>query len=269
MNKFLFYILLFASLLITNCDDVNTVNPQLNYKEYVVVRAEIKPNIIFEGIRITKTLPINEPYDTSKAFIKNVIAYLKIDGVKIVPLHYYQNGLYMPYGNILPAPNETFELFASLDNVPFYAITKIPYTPEITNLNYVGRHIDVNVKSHPGEVYGAVWAIVNPVNESPIDVANDFLSIVESSNPSFSTTTFLITKDLPDKYNSDAYKNYRCAKVYAYDKPYLKYFQTKNNNQPVSNIFVQGGDQIIWNVQGDNVIGMFIGVAEGIYVHSN
>jgi hypothetical protein len=269
MNKIFIYILILVTLIITSCDDVSTVNPQLSYKEYIIVKSELKLNIDFEGVYITKTLPINEPYDTNKAYVKDVIAYLMIDGVKIVPLHYFQGGLYKPYGNLIPQSKETYELFASVNNVSFYATTKIPQIPVVTNLNFVNRHIDINVKSNPGEVYGALWAIVNPYTESAIDMSNDFLSVVEAANPSISPTTYLSTKDLPDKYNSDAYKNYRCAKVYAYDTPYLKYFQTKNNNQPVSNAFVQGGDQIIWNVQGENVFGMFIGVAEGSFVHSN
>ena len=269
MNKNFLYILLLTTLIISSCDNVSTVNPQLNYKEYIVVKSELKTNLDFEGVYITKTLPLNEPYDTNKAYVKDVIAYLMIDGVKIVPLHYFQGGYYKPYGNLIPQTGETYELFASANNVSFYATTKIPQTPIIENLNYVSKHIDVNVKSNSGEVYGAIWAIVVPGTQSAIDMSNDFLSVVEAENSVLSPTTFLSTKDLPDKYNSDSYKNYRCAKVYAYDTPYLKYFQTKNNNQPVSNTFVQGGDQIIWNVQGENVFGMFIGVAEGSFVHSN
>ena len=269
MNKFLLYILLFASLLITNCDDVSVINPQLSYKEYVVVRAELRPYLPIEGVNISKTLPINEPYDTNKAFIKDAEVYLKINGVKIVPLHYYQGGLYKPYGNLSPAPGETYELFVSANNTSFYAITRIPNLPQVTNVFYSNGHLSASVKSNPNEVYGALWAIVNPFSSSVIDAGNDFLSIVGASDNTTSSYTDVSTKDFPADYNSDTYKYYRCIKVYAFDAPYLKYFNTKNYNQPVSNAFVQGGDQISWNVHGENVIGLFIGVAEGNYVRSN
>jgi hypothetical protein len=269
MNKFLLYILISATLIITNCNDVSVVNPELNYKEYVVVRSKFMPYQNIEGVNISRTLPIDEPYDTNKAFIKDAIAYLKIDGVKIVPLHYFQNGYYKPYGMLSPAPGETYELFASANNTTFYAVTKIPNPPQVTNVFYSNGHLSASVKSNPNEVYGALWAIVNPFNSSVIDAGNDFLSIVGTTNNTINNYTDVNTKDIPNKYNADTYKDYRCIKVYAFDIPYLNYFNTKNNNQPVSNAFVQGGDQIIWNVLGKNVIGLFIGVAEGNYVRSN
>jgi hypothetical protein len=268
MNK-LYFLIICVSLLFTNCEEVTVVNPELTYKEYIVVRAELRPFTNFDGVNITKTLPTDEPYDTNKAFLKNVIAYIKIDGIRIIPLHYYQNGLYKPYGNISPASGETFELYASVDGVTFYASTKIPKHPEVTSSAYTNGHLNALVKSNPNEVYGAVWAIVNPYNSSVIDMANDFLSVVDSTQATSFSTVSVSTTNIPDKYTSDIYKDYRCVKVYAFDAPYQRYFNTKNNNQPVSNAFVQGGDQIVWNVQGENAIGLFIGVAEGSFVNSN
>ena len=269
MNKIYFLLLFFFSLLLIGCEEVDIVDPQTTYKEYVVVRAELKAFSNFEGVAFTKTLPINEPYDTNKAFLKDVTAYLKIDGIRIIPLHYYQGGIYKPYGDILIVPQSTYELFAVVDSTSIYGITKIPKQPEVTNLSYLNKHIDAAVKSNPSEVYGAVWAIVNPSNNSLIAMGSDFLSVVNSSYDIYLPTTSVSTTDIPDKYISDTFKNYRCIKVYVFDTPYLKYFYTKDNNQPVLNAFVQGGDGIAWNVQGNNVIGLFIGSAEGGYVRAN
>lgn len=256
-------------LFITSCDEVGIINPDTVYKEYIVVRGEFKARSAFEGVAFTKTLPINESYDTNKAYVKNVIAYLKIDGLRIIPLHYYQNGFYKPYGNISISPGETYELFAMVDSTSIYGITKIPKLPEVTSALYSNDHIDALVKSNPSEVYGAVWTIVNPYNGSLLDMGSDFLSIVNSSYDISIPTTSVSTTDMPSKYRSASYANYRCVKVYAFDTPYLKYFNTKNNNQPIFNAFVQGGDQIAWNVQGNNVIGLIIGVAESGNVQTN
>ena len=71
--------------------------------------------------------------------------------------------------------------------------------------------------------------------------------------------------DLPAQYRTNNYSYLWYLRVYAYDLPYLKFFKTRNNNQPVSDVFSQGGDQIIWNVYGNNAIGLFIGAAYGDY----
>ena len=269
MKKLFFLILLLISLFIASCDELDVINPDTVYKEYIVVRAELKALSNFEGVTFTKTLPINEPYDTNKAFLRNVTAYLKIDGIRIIPLHYYRAGVYKPFGNVFIVPSGTYELFAMVDSISIYGITKIPKQPEVISSSYSNNHIDAEVKSNPSEVYGAVWAIVNPSNNSLIDIGSDFLSIVNSSYDISLPTTSVSTTDMPNKYASGSYNNYRCVKVYAFDTPYLKYFNTKNNNQPISNAFVQGGDRIAWNIQGNNVIGLFIGVAEGGYVKTN
>ena len=269
MNKIYFFILFFFLLLFTGCEEVDVVNPQTTSKEYIVVRAELKAWSNFGGVAFTKTLPINEPYDTNKAFLKNVTAYLKIDGIRIIPLHFYQAGIYKPYGDVLIVPQSTYELFAIVDSTSIYGITKIPKQPDVTYSSYLNKHIEADVKSNPSEVYGAVWAIVNPSNNSVIDMGSDFLSVVNSLYDIYLPTTSVRTADIPDQYVSDTFKNYRCIKVYSFDTPYLKYFYTKNNNQPIMNAFIQGGDGIAWNVQGNNVIGLFIGSAEGGYVRTN
>jgi len=269
MIKFYYIILIFISLLFISCDDVSVVNPKLTTKEYIVVRSELKAWTHFEGVSFTKTLPVNEPYDTNKAVLRNVTAYLKINGIRIIPLHYYQGGIYKPYGNVFITSGDIFELFAKVDSTSIYGVTKIPNRPEVTSSSLSNKHIDALIKSNPGEVYGAVWTIVNPSNNSSIAAAADFLSIVSSTSNQTLTTTSVSTTDMPDQYLTDAYKDSRCVRAYAFDEPYLKYFNTKNNNQPVSNAFVQGGDQIVWNVKGNNVIGLFIGSASGSYVKTN
>ena len=269
MKNFYLLILTFLALVFVGCDEVGTITPEMTYKEYIVVRSELNAWKNFEGVSFTKTLSIDEPYDTSKAILRNVTAYLKINDLRIIPLHYYQNGVYKPYGNVSIFPGDKFELFALVDDTPIYGMTKIPQIPIVVNSSYSNKHIDVQVKSNPSEAYGAVWSIVNPADDRIIATGDEFLSIVNSSYDISQQTTFVSTTDLPDQYTSETYKTLRCVKVFAFDEPYLKYFNTRNNNQPVSNAFVQGGDQVAWNVQGNNVIGLFIGVAESGYVKTN
>jgi hypothetical protein len=57
--------------------------------------------------------------------------------------------------------------------------------------------------------------------------------------------------------------------VYAFDSAYREYFNTKENNQPIQDSFAQGGGLINWNVQGNNTIGLFIGIAKGDIINAN
>lgn len=268
MNNFFPTLFLTVLLAVFGCDNIEAVNPDLLYEKNIVVRAELKPYSDIQGVFISKTLPINEPFDTAKAFIKDAAAYLKINGIKIVPLHYSAEGMYKPLGTLILLPGETVELFASVENSPIYAVTKIPRIPEAVNVRYANGHLLATVKTNPGEAYGAVWTMMNPSSKNILEKGESFLSIVNAPETLSAASIDVATKDLPEKYNASYYKDYRCIKVYAFDEAYLKYFNTKNNNQPVSDAFVQGGDLIAWNVQGEHVIGLFIGVSEGALLQS-
>ena len=67
------------------------------------------------------------------------------------------------------------------------------------------------------------------------------------------------TGSLPSIYltNIDEYR--LNLEIYAFDKDYKAYYNSRKNNKPVENIFSEGGGSVFWNVQGENVIGTFIG----------
>ena len=82
LKIFFLIISLFFLYLISGCENVDVINPQVDYQEYIVVRAELRAYNPFEGVSFTKTLPLDMNYDIKKAELKDVIAYLKIDGIK-------------------------------------------------------------------------------------------------------------------------------------------------------------------------------------------
>ena len=71
------------------------------------------------------------------------------------------------------------------------------------------------------------------------------------------------TSPVPVEFRSPVYNNRRFIQVYSFDKSFNKYFNSRTSGQSINDPFVQGGGTVEWNVYGDNVIGMFIGVAEG------
>jgi Domain of unknown function (DUF4249) len=269
MRKTLYILFIFILIPFMGCEDVSVVNPDVNYKEYIVVRAELVAGEDFTGVKLTRTQPLNQQYDSmSSAITSNVTAYLKVNGAQVIPLHHAGNGIYMAIGSFMIQPGYTYELFAEVDDTAIYSITRVPEKPIVVSTQVVSDSIfQANVQTETNAVYGAAWEIYNSSIDQVIASAPDFKEIIQNTD-AFKTSAIPVnTMGLPVEYRASNYKNLWYLRVYAYDTPYLKYFRTKNNNQPVSDVFSQGGDQVIWNVVGNNAIGMFIGVAKGDYVH--
>ncbi len=258
MHKIKYIIAAGLLFIFFGCENSKIVDVPLQFEEDVVVQAQIYADTLFQGVRISRTVPINKTYDIKTAQIKDAIAYLRINGIQIVPLHYVANGIYMPAGNLAVMSGDNYELFGAAGGTKFYSQTIIPKTPDVSNIGYneMGKYMEASVKANTGEVYGAVW------NISRIDylTASNFYSIVSPSGDQTNTSTR--TDVLPEIYQSVYYDGRRYIQVFAFDQQFKPFFYSKDANQPIENYFVQSGGSIAWNVYGDHVIGLFIGIAK-------
>ena len=246
-------IALAAAVIINGCDKTDVVNVDTSYQEYAVVQGELYADENFNGITITRTLPLGVSYSISLAEIRNAVAYMRINGVKIIPLLYSSAGRYLPKNTLKPQAGDTYELFAEIGDKTIYSTTKIPHVPNITSasFNTSGRYIETKVMPESGFVYGALWY----ASEGSTGKAPDFYSI-ESAAGTGAASIVVRTQMLPYEYPA----HNMAVRVYAFDKEYLPYFQTKSGNEPISDSFTQSSSKINWNVRGDHVIGMFIGI---------
>jgi hypothetical protein len=247
-------------LIIYGCESEEILNPDLVHNEYTVVQAEIQPNKLFPGVTFTKTLPLGIPYNIKQAELKDVKTHLKINDVKIIPLHYEDNGIYIPRYEFYVEEGDKYELFAEVGEKYIYSETIIPLKPNVTNTSYnrSDYYLDADISSKTNEVYGAIWII--PGN--PPVKAKDYFSISShTSNPGLRIV--VRTSQIPEEYRTNVYNGQRSIHVFAFDKSYNKYFSSRTLGQEISDPFVQGGNVIEWNVLGEKVIGMFIGVTPG------
>ena len=76
------------------------------------------------------------------------------------------------------------------------------------------------------------------------------------------------TSSLPEEYRITVYSDNRYIQVVAFDKSFRNYFYSRTSGSEITDPFIQGGGAIEWNMQGDKVIGMFIGVARGDIITS-
>ena len=263
MVKYSCIVLLALSFIFNSCETSTDVSTALKYQEYTVIDAKLSAGKFFEGVRITHTLPLGEEYDIHKAEIIDAIAYIRENGVKVIPIHYTSEGLYKTITEIHIKAGTQYELFADINGKSVYSSTFVPDTPVVNQVfNANNNYLIAEVSAKPNEAYGAAWIIPRGIDSL---IAGDFHSILTADH--FPSDITLRTIDIPAPYNTPAYSDLFYIKVFAFDKAYKDYFETRTSSEPIEETFTSGGGAVAWNVYGKNVIGLFIGTAEGYMVH--
>jgi hypothetical protein len=259
MKQIFYSLVVLISLIYFGCEDSEIVDVDVEYKEYIVVRGELLADSIFTGVTFTKTLPLDVTFDIKKAELADVFAYIKVNGVQVIPLHYNADGVYKPLYNFRIHSSTNYELFAIVGDKSIYASTYVPEVPRIDNtVFHDNEYVDVSIASKPNECYGSVY-FISPSSSGSVSRSTDFHSIVEAPNSEFNDIVLSRTQEIPEQYQTEFYRSVTYVQVYSFDKAYSDYFKTRGNNEPITNSYIQGGDAIAWNVSGDDVIGLFIG----------
>lgn len=266
MKNFVIILLLSLSFFI-GCENEELLNPELIYKQKVVVRCQISTEGFFPGVSLTKTLPLGVKYDSSLAEINNATLYLRINGFQIVPLHYMGNSLYKPIYELKAMEEEYYELFGEWESYKFYAITKIPLKPVInsTHFNQAEFYAEANVNTFKDEVYSALWA----VDIGNFETAKDFYNVAVPQNDLQNNSIVVRSGSYPANYQAPIYNGRRYVRIYSFDHSFYNYFKSKDQTEDISNPYVQGSGNTIWNVKGNDVIGMFIGINKSDYISVN
>jgi hypothetical protein len=248
------FIIVLTIIICAACENEQVVEISDSYVEKVVVRSELVKDSLFEGVSITRTLPLNSPYDFNKAEFELFTGYLRINDTVIVPLHYTEDGIYKPLHEFRIKGGKKYELIANAGGTQIYADTFVPDTTVIVKTRYKeGIFLETRIIPNSSYSYGAVWAVET---NSPV-FSDDFYNIVEPLNNE--GTILVQTKEVPENY---LYNTFLRLQLFTFDKKFTSYFKTKKYSQSISNSYGQGGGPITWNVNGENVIGIFIGYSK-------
>ena len=141
-------------LILTCCESEEIIAPEVVFEEYTVVQAEIRGGEYFPAVRFTRTLPLGVPYDIEQAELKNVTAYIKKNGVQIIPLIYTSDGFYEPLDNFYVEGGDSYELYAERDDIFIYGKTIVPHEPVITaiSLNQSDYYFTAEVSAGTNQV---------------------------------------------------------------------------------------------------------------------
>jgi len=258
--------LILSVLILVACESDEILSPDAGFEEYTVVQAEIQPGKIFPYVRITKTLPLGVPYDIKQAELKNVTAYLVKNYVQVIPLVYSNEGLYMPKYELYVNEGDTYEIYAEREGKFIYGKTTIPHKPDVSAASYNegGYYFEANVRTESSVVYSAIWIVTG----IPPAIAEDYFSVtIPSTIPN--NMVAVRTSSIPEEYREPIYSGNRYIQVFSFDNSFRKYFYSRTSGQEINDPFIQGGGAVEWNMQGENVIGMFIGVTPGDVINVN
>lgn len=266
MKKYL-YIPVFIILFFTACEEEQINVPNTSYEEYLVVQSELTGNAEFQGVRLTKTLPLGETFTIQNAEIKDAIMYLRINGKQIIPLYYKSEGMYNSLYKLNVRAGDIYELFGERGEQTFHAKTVVPFKPAIGSVsyNYSGNFAEASIEFFDGEVYGALWA----VNAGGFVIADNFYTLSVPDPLLNSVEANVRTSEFPENYQSSTFNGRRYLQVYAFDKSFDDYFKTSGNNGSINNPYVKGSGNTVWNLEGNKVIGMFIGVTKSEFIFVN
>jgi len=252
MQKFIILNII-VLLLLTSCLSTDVVEVEMPYDEFIVVQSTLKKDSLFSGVRFTKTLSLNEPYNINNAELNDVTAYLLIDETVTIPLHYSEKGLYLPLYPHTVKGGSLYELFAQHSDTKIYSRTFVPDSIIVKSSKLTSEgFVRSEVKGKENNVYGSIWETFQ--SYPPIS-ASEFFSIVPSEskdNQFIDVRTTLV----PDEYLDRTLY----VRIYAFDKFYREYFQSKGNNQ--SDSLFSNVTSPNWNINSSTptVIGLFIGM---------
>lgn len=255
MNKRTIIASLLISIIFFGCENTTEVELNIENEEYIVVQAMLEGGKDFKGVSFTKTLPLGMDYDIKSAELQDVKAYLKVNEVQIIPLHYANNGVYKPKHNLKIVHESTYELLAFHKGRNIYSKTYVPAAPVVNEANYNSDYyLTADITPKGNTAYGATWFINELIG------ADDFHSIISPDNNSSLTVR---TQYIPTQYRSANYRDKTNIIVFAFDISYRNYFNTRGSSFESGDSFTEvGSGNVVWNVQGKNVIGLFTGFSK-------
>lgn len=254
-NKIFVALLLILQI---GCENIEVIQSDIPFEEVNVINGRLVGNTNNFEISFTKSFAIESDLTRQDVILDDVTAYILTEDQGVFVLNHTGNGKYSPIDTVDIRPGSIYELYAKIGTSRISAVTLVPPEPRIFDASIQGNYVTCNITPDTGSIYGCKYMISSLNNlELSINEA-DFYELSDTYDESGGSIN-VRTNILPDFYfnSPDNYAVY--LKVYAFDEAYKSYYDTRQNNKPIENIFSEGGGSVYWNVNGDKTIGMFIG----------
>lgn len=240
----------------------------LPYVERMVVRGALTVGQPAEGIRFTRTLPLNYVHqDSSSVYTKieltDVTGYIETEGTKY-PLTHTGNGEYQATGLVVK-PGTRYTLNATWQGNTVTATTVAPsQQPHVDTIAWIdaGQYNDGTTRYalealiHPmqGATYSVEYSLsggnygLHSSTTYP-DPARRSTDVSSDNNVHLKVANFFSIKPSGENYHGS-------FKVYAWEEGYYNFFNSYYNNmfaEDSDNPFGSQDRAIAWNVSGDGI----------------
>jgi len=260
MKIFTKIILTLLLILPLGCEDIDVIESSIPFEEFIVINGRLVGNSNNFEISFTKSFAIESDLSKADVLLDNVTAYILTENQGVFTMFHTGDGKYSPVDPVLIRPGSVYELYAKIDETRISATTLVPNEPDIFNASIQGNFVTCRITSQVGSIYGCKYTITSLVDFEFNFSETDFYELSEIYGESGNTIDVDVRTDiLPDYYFENPDDYIISLKVYAFDEAYKSYYDTRQNNKPIENIFSEGGGSVYWNVQGEKSIGMFIG----------
>jgi len=260
-------VLLFV-LIFLSCENTDIVEVKINFNGKIVVYGELYADEYFSEINISRSFPVGNRIDDTEIGIEDAKVIMVIDEIRVIPLHHSEHGNYKPLHLLRINEGSSYELYIETKEKKVYAKTYVPIIGEIDNISISDNdYLQAEINANPNDVYGATWVLMNDDGENLIDQSKDFYSI---SKPDKLQKILNVRTDLlPSDYFNQLSSNNLYMQIYSFDRAFHYYFNSRNNNEPIKDVFSQGSGAIAWNVIGNDAIGLFIGISKSKLIKVN
>ncbi|MEO5929452.1 MAG: DUF4249 family protein [Candidatus Kapaibacterium sp.] len=255
--------------ILAGCETGVTTPDDIPYVEQIVVSCLLEPEKPADSLRFSRTLPITEKYDTSKAIITDLTGTIQ-SGDSIYPLRYVSGIRYQAVG-LTPKSGKVYRLNVDWHGKHVTAVTRVPFpvsidtitffkapNPRKTGDNYY--RMDVAVRPGVQEVYGIGYVFTNGAGVPlPQGELNRAQSVARSQDTLADGRAHVISRGDSPLEGPPPFSG--SVSLFSFDAPYYDYFLTyAHGDEPGDRVLANTGEKIRWNVHGDGV-GMFIGRA--------
>lgn len=263
--KKIYYLIIILFFNFFGCES-DIVENDLSYSERMVVRGLLeagKPIQVYFG----RTLPMQEPFDTSKANLQNVFAYIQNKN-RIDTLVYSFGGIYQTK-DLIAQNGEKYLLFAEWNGKKITAETTIPFTTtfQAGRLDTLIQNNDTTfyirgfLTPRPGAVYGGSWSVISS-NPSYVLEDSVLTELQREQDKDLLGNLIIKTRPIPKEIIKQ-WRNSLFIRIHAFDENFYNFFLTQDANNATNNIFSSSGINLRWNINGD-AIGLFIGKSDFI-----
>jgi hypothetical protein len=261
-----FFLAICSLLLFTSCEEVLDVEG-LPYEDKLVIHGFLYADSTNTLIRITRTLPLDAPYDTTQGFIRDAVGSITSNG-EIYPLEYVgHGGIYRPVG-LIPQVGKSYHLTLDWQGRHATATTMIPRAGTVDSVWYTLNEIEYGYRivysiRMRGEQGTSIESEVNAQGRYVsggsfyYGGSRELVRVKSSDEPVTTVGNFYFG------YYETAIIDSAVVDLYSYAPDYFEYAESRNGEGDI----VSGSPAPVrWNVKGD-AIGVFFGANKSRYVY--